>query len=243
MWTKLALITFLLTGLVLADDRSEYELLKLKISEQRRVLGRHHHDRQYTEAMEVQKEIAELSRQALAVALESPDIQDSGAWNHHANVLRDAGYTEEALEAVDQYMKTPLLKRNGFREGWTKRADIYKRQLDFNKAHECLGQALEYADSPRERFHILKSQANLYLKQAQPQNALAKVLVARKLISKMDENRRLNAERDVQSIFVKVYRDLGAGEKAREAKWKELEFRRELLDQEIERFNSEYPQR
>jgi len=243
MWTKLALIAFLLTGLALADDRSEYELLKLKISEQRRVLGLHHHDRQYSQAIAVQKEIAELSRQALDVALDSPKIQDSGAWIHHANVLRDTGYTEEALEAVDHYMKTPLLKRNGFRQGWTKRSDIYKRQLDFDKAQECLDHALEYAESPRERFHLIKAQAKLHLEQAQPENALAKALVARKLVTEIDENHRLNAERDMQSMLVKVYRDLGEAEKAREAKWKELELRRELLDQEIERFNSEYPER
>ena len=242
MLTRLALLSLLLTGLVLADDRSNYEMLKLQISEQRRVLGRYHQDRQYPEAMKVQKEIAELSRLALDLALRSPDIGDAGAWKDHANVLKDAGYPQQALEAIDQYMKTPLLKRNGFREGWTKRADIYKRENEFDKAHNCLDRAMKYADEPREQFQILKTQANLFLKQADPQKALAKVMAANKLVPEIEEKHRLNAERDIQSLFVKTYKDLGASEKARVAKLKELELRRELLDEEIEHFNSDYPE-
>jgi tetratricopeptide (TPR) repeat protein len=242
MWIRLALLALLLTGLALADDRADYDLLKLKISEQRRVLGRYHHDRQYDKALKVQEEVAELSRQALELALRSPEIQDSDAWKYHANILRDAGYTEEALEAVDQYMKTPLLKRNGFREGWTKRAEIYKRQLNYPKAQECLAKAMEYTNSPRERFQLLKTQAQLYLKQAEHENALEKAVLAQKLVADIEEAHRLNARRDMQSLFVKIYREMGESEKARDAKLKELELRQELLNKEIEQFNWEYPE-
>lgn len=236
------IILLLLTGLAVADDRSEYEELKLKISEQKRELSRFHGDRQYTEAMKSQKEIAELSRQALEVALKSPEIDNANAWNYHAKMMKEVGYFDEALEAVSKYLKTPLLKRNGFREGWSTRADIYKRRGDYEQAQKCYQKALQYADSPRERFQLAKQEANLYLKEAQPKKALDKIQDAEKLIPQIEEQHRLNAQRDVESILVKAYRDLDDATKARAAKYKVLELRRELLNAEIEKFNSEYPE-
>jgi len=239
---KLFLISLLLSGLAVADDKSDYESLKNKIGEQRRVLNEYHSNRQYPEAIKLQKEIAELSRQALELALKSPDIDDPGAWNYHANTLRDVGYTEDALKAVDRYMKTPLLKRSGFREGWSKRAGIYKKQRDFETAQECYRKALQYAESPKEKFQILKSQANLYLRQAEPRKALSKADEAGALIDQLEVDQRTQAQRDLQSILVKTYRDLGESEKARTAKLKELELKKALLDLEIQNFNTDYPQ-
>ena len=239
---KLFLISLLLSGLAVADDKSDYEGLKNKIGEQRRVLNEYHSNRQYSDAIKLQKEIAELSRQALELALESPDIDDPGAWNYHANTLRDVGYTEEALKAVDRYMKTPLLKRSGFREGWSKRAGIYQKQRDYQTAQECYRKALKYAESPKEKFQILKSQANLYLRQAEPQKALTKADEAAALIEQLEADRRTQAQRDLQSIMIKVFRDLGESEKARTAKLKELELKKALLDLEIQNFDSDYPE-
>ena len=241
MFLKIALLTLLLTGLVLSDDRADYDLLKLKVSEQRRVLGQHHQNRQYTEAVRAQEKIAKLSREALKIALSSPDIPNSDAWRYHANVMRDSGYTEDALEAVSQFLKTPLLRRSGFREGWMKRADIYQKQLDYPMAQDSLAKALDYADTPPEQFQILKTQARLYLKAADTERALSRALSAEKLLADIEQEHRLNAQRDLQSPLIKVYRELGESEKAREAKLKELELRRELLNKEIEKFNSEYP--
>lgn len=238
---KILVIALFLCGLALADDKSDYENLKNKIGEQRRVLNEYHSNRQYPEAIKLQKEIAELSREALDLALKSPDIDDPGAWNYHANTLRDVGYTEEALKAVDRYMKTPLLKRNGFREGWSKRAGIYKKQRDYDKAQDCYQKALQYAESPKEKFQILKDQANLYLRQAEPKKALSKAKEAEGVIPNLEAEKRTNAQRELQSILVKTYRDLGESEKAREAKLKELQLKKERLDQEIQEFDRDYP--
>jgi tetratricopeptide (TPR) repeat protein len=238
---KFFLVCLLLCGPAVADDQSDYESLKNTIGEQRRVLNEYHSNRQYPEAIKLQKEIAELSRQALELALKSPDIDDPGAWNYHANTLRDVGYTEEALKAVDRYMKTPLLKRNGYREGWTKRAGIYKKQRDYDRAQDCYRKALQYAESPKEEFQIVKNQANLCLRQAQPRKALSKAEEAGALIEQLELNRRTQAQRDLQSILVKIYRDLGDSERARAAKLKELELKKALLDLEIQNFDIDYP--
>ena len=238
---KILVIALFLCGLAVADDKSDYENLKNKIGDQRRVLNEYHSNRQYPEAIKLQKEIAELSREALDLALRSPDIDDPGAWNYHANTLRDVGYTEEALKAVGRYMKTPLLKRNGFREGWSKRAGIYKKQRDYDKAQDCYQKALQYAESPKEEFQILKNQANLYLRQAEPKKALSKAKEAEEMIPELEAEKRTNAQRDLQSILVKTYRDLGESEKAREAKLEELRLKKELLDREIEEFDRDYP--
>ena len=238
---KILFISLLLSGLAVADDKSDYESLKNKIGEQRRVLNEYHSNRQYPEAIKLQVEIAELSRQALELALKSPDIDDPGAWSYHANTLRDVGYTEEALKAVDRYMKTPLLKRSGFREGWSKRAGIYKKQRDYDRAQDCYRKALQYAESPKEEFQILKNQANLYLRQAEPHKALSKANEAEAIIPKLEAERQTQAQRDLQSILMKTYRDLGESEKARTAKLKELELKKVLLDLEIQNFDTDYP--
>ena len=59
----------------------------------------------------------------------------------------------------------------------------------------------------------MKSQANLYLRQAEPRKALTKADEAGALIDQLEADRRTQAQRDLQSILVKTYRDLGESEK------------------------------
>ena len=61
------------------------------------------------------------------------------------------------------------------------------------------------------------------------------------MIPELEAEKRTNAQRDLQSILVKTYRDLGESEKAREAKLEELRLKKELLDREIEEFDRDYP--
>lgn len=241
MWIKTALVGLLLTGIAFADDRADYDALKNQISEQRRSLNRFDRDKDYTNAMKTQKELAESAKEALKIALDSPDIDDAEAWMYNVNVLKDAGYYEESLKALDQYFKTPLLKRSRHREGWTKRAWIYKRLEESDKAELAYAKALGYAETPRERFHIYREQANLLLQEGEAKKALPKVEAAQELVPQIEEERRLNAERDLQSLWVRTYKALGQADQARQAKQRELELRQLLLNQEIKRFEDEYP--
>lgn len=241
MFKNLALMALLLTGIALADDLSDYDNLKTRINEQRRVLRELHSNRQYSEAIQMQEAIAKLSNQALELALKSPEIDAPGAWKYHANTLREVGYTEEALQAVDAFMQTPLLKRNDFREGWTRRAEIHKRARDYQKAQDCYRQALQYSETPNEKFQIIKNQAELELKEAKPDRALERVKEAQVYLPELEPQRRTQAERTLQWLLVKIHKEAGNADAARAAKFKELELRKQILEQEIERFDADYP--
>ncbi len=241
MWIRILFIALLLFGLGWADDQADYDRLKASIQEQKRKLNKEHSLRHYGEAMATQKVLADLSNQALQLALKSPQIGDSGAWNYHADTLKDAGLHQEALEAVTKYLATPLLDRNGFRNGWRKRSQIYKRLGQPERALECLEQALTFSDDPRDQFYVYRDRANIHLDEAQPEDALRSAQKMTPLADTVDEKHHLSVSRDLQSTLVRVHKELGNAGEARQARRKEWELRKEILDADLANFDQKYP--
>lgn len=242
MWIRILLVFFIFSGLCWADDQADYDQIKAKIQEQKRELGRHHSRRHFAEAMATQKEIASLSKEALELALKSPHIGDAGAWNYHAGTLNDAGLHQQALEAVTRYLATPLLDRNGFRNGWRKRAQIYRRQANWDEALKCLDKALTFSDEARDKFYVYRDRAHIQLDQAEPESALRESEKMASVVESVEEKHRKAAQRDLQSTLVRVHRELGNAEQARTARRREMEFKKEILEFDLAHFDEKFPQ-
>lgn len=230
-----------LTATTLADEQARYEKIRVEIEEQKRALNQYHRLRDYPSAMERQKEIAMLSRTALELALRSPDISNSRAWKAHANALAEAGLSVDALAALDEYLKTPLLDRSGHLGAWRKRAQIYRRAREDGKALAAYEGALQFVDNPRDRFHILKEQARILLDASNPAGAQELAQKMADLIPRVEEPRQKNFRRDYQSLMTRIFKASGQAGPAREAKWEELKLRLELLQEELERFPQRFP--
>jgi tetratricopeptide (TPR) repeat protein len=242
MWFKVCLLALLVIGTVWADDKADYERSKIDVQERMRELNRAHGLKSYEQAMKLQGEVAAMSRKALEFALKSPDIQDSGAWRFHSDTLRDSGFTEEALVALDAYFKTPLLDRNGKREGWKRRSQIYKRAGDMAQAQAALERALRLADKPNDEFNLRRDLANHFLKEQKPDAAFEQTTQMTSILSKLEADRHLSAQRDLQSVLQRVYEELGNAAAARQAKYEVLKLRLKLLQEEVDGFDARYPE-
>ena len=241
MLRRVCLLALLITGLTLADDRADYEHKKVDIQEQKRILNKYHSDRQYPQAIEQQKVVAKLADEALQIALNSAEIPNAPAWKYQADIMNEVGYADEALKAIDEYMKTPLLDRRGQMEGWKKRAQIYRRAKDFAKAKEATMKAFELADNPRDRFNLRRDIANADVRERQLTEATAEAKAMEMLLPEIEVDKAVQAQRDLEGLRVRIYRETGNAAAAREAKLKELELRKVLLDKELEDFDSKYP--
>lgn len=237
----LLLLVTLLAGPAPADPQADYERLKIDIQEQRRELNILHGRRHYKSATELQTKIAQLARRALELALGSPRIGNSGALSYHASVMAEMGRYQEALQALDQYMRVPMLNRSDLANGWRKRAEVHKRAGDSEGALRCYQEAAALVERPRDRFHLLRSQARILIEGQRNQEALDIAAQLPVLIEKMEPERRDSAKKEHQSLLARILREQGDVEGARRAKKRELELRKLLLDRELAEFDHKYP--
>ena len=241
MWYKLCLVALFLTGLAWADDKADYERTQVEIQQMTRNLGQLQANKSYKEALRLQVQIADLSQKALDIALSSAELSNAKAWQYHAKTLKNVGHTEAALKALDNYFKTPLLDRNAQRDGWKKRAEIYARARDDKRALKAYEKALSLADDPRDAFALRRDIASRQIRMSEPDEALKQAQKMELLIDKMEASQRLRAQRNLQSLLVRIYRELGDATATRLAKFRELELRREMLQEEIDHFDQRYP--
>lgn len=241
MFIRICLLALFTIGIALADDRYEYDRLKLEIQEQKRALNRHHSMKEYREAIVIQDKIAKLAGKALKLGLASPEIKDRGVWSYHADIMKDVGRNTDALEAVDAYMKTPLLNRNGRRHGWRKRYEIHKRSQDFKRAERALGRSLSFTDRVSDRFNSHRDLANLKLKSGSADSALDQANKMKALLGEFDEERRPSAQKTYQATLVKIYEEMGNASGARDARWNELKLKVLLTRRELDNFEQAFP--
>lgn len=241
MLIRCLLVTLVISGLAWADDIATYDRLKLEIQEQKRTLQRHHNSRDYATATRIQNEIAAISDKALQLGLDSPDIKDRTAWSYRADVMRDIGRYQDALKAIDSYMASPLLDREGTRQGWRKRYDVYKRMDDLESAEKALTQAIAYADKVNDRFYHRRDMANLKIKMGAPAQALTVTQEMVGLVSEFEAARQDKAQRDYQSTLVKIYEEIGKADEAREARRRELELSVKVAQKTLDDFEVSFP--
>ena len=237
----ICLLALLTTGLLLADDRADYDRLKVELQEQKRILNRYHSDRDYAEAISQQDLIAENSRKALDMALKSAEIGNAGAWEFHARMLRDVGLTEEALRAVDEYLKTPLLERAKQKNAWKMKAQIYRRAKDHSAAEAAYRKAISLADEAHERFNLTRDIAGLKLRDSKVSEAQALAQQLRTMLAEIEAKRQASAERSLQGLLIRSYRETGDAEAARAARFKLLELRKAQVEEELAEFDHKYP--
>ena len=241
MWIRICLLALLLLGISGADERSDYDRLKLDITEHKRELNQLHSKRDYKQAMLLQEKIAGLASQALELGLKSTDVKNRGVWIHYADVMKDLGRPEEALKAIDSYMKTPLLDRNGQRNGWRKRFEIYRKNEDYAKAEQALERALSLADKASDGFAYRRDMANLKLKMGRPQEALQQAEAMKAQIADMESAQRLRSESQYRATLVRIYEETGDSQRAEEARRRELQLKVELAERALDDFEVSFP--
>ncbi len=241
MLIRCLLLTVLISTVAWADDLANYDRLKLDIQEAKRTLQRHHNARDYATATRVQNEIAGLADKALQLGLQSPDIKARRAWSYQADVMRDIGRYQEALKALDAYMASPLLDRDGTRQGWRKRYDIYKRMEDNEAAEQALLKAISLADKVNDRFYHRRDLANLRLKRGQSAQALEVAKEMEQLLGQFESDRQTRVQRDYHSTLAKLYEEAGQAREAQESRRRELELSVKLAQRTLEDFERSFP--
>lgn len=226
----------------LGDPQADYERLKADIQQHRRDLNQLVARRQYKEAIALQDTITEMSEKALEMALKHKKIGDAGALNYHSSILNDMGRFERALDAVDRYMQVPLLDRNQKANGWRRRAEIHRRSGQGEQALAAYAKVLTLAERPRDRFNAVRDRAKVYLDLDRPEEALSESKKLPDLVKEIEEDKRDQAERDLENLRQQIYRELGDAAKARQAKKRELELRKTLLEEELAQFDHKYPE-
>lgn len=241
MWIRICLAAFFLTTLASADQREAYDRIRDEIRETRRTLNEAHSQRDYVEATRLQKQIRRLLEEALKTGRETPDVSQASLWNFQADTLRDIGYPDEALRALENYLKTPLLDRNGFRNAWKKRGRLHQRMDNSDKARRAWERALTFADPPQERLAIQKELAQLALRNSDQAACYALLQQMESSLKSLDNTRRLRAAHQLESLKVRAYRKFGDADLARTAKKQELLLKKQLLEHELESFEANYP--
>ena len=241
MWFKTCLLALLLTGLVAADAREDYDQLKDKIRQQRRVLNEYHSRKDYAEAARLKNQVKGLLDEALELGKKAPEVSQASLWNYHSSNLKDLGYFELALTAMENYLKSPLLDRNGFRDGWRKKAQIYRQTGDLESGGKAFERALTYAEKPQDQFGLRRELVNLGLKTSNREACDAQLQKMRELLPTLETDRQLKSEIDLVTLGGRVYRQFGESQLAREAKKREMTLRKQLLERELENFEAHYP--
>lgn len=234
MTKYLCFLIGLLVSFAVADVKAGYEQQKADIQEQKRVLNRLHMERRYEEAMAQQKAVVALSEDALRSVLKSTDVPVGEAWLFHADILRDVGLTDQALQALDSYMRTPSLTREEQLQGWKKRTQIYRRARSLELYRAAFAEAYALADQPKEKFRLRMDRAGFELGEHNVTEAEEEIEPLRRLLLETDEEDRLSLERDLQSLLVRLYKENGDEVEWRKARQRELEVRIQLLERERE---------
>lgn len=225
-----------------ADERARYDQMKVDINELKRELGEAHKLRRYPSAIELQEELTAAAQAAFQFAQETPGFHERGARIFYVDNLMAAGRYEAALEQLDIFLKTPLLERGGFREGWRKKSKIYQRLDDVQRTKESLLKALSYADDPHQQVQLTRELAQLELKQQNYESAEELARDIKELLPEVRGEQQLNAELGYLSLLVKLFRETDQTAEARAARLEEMKLRRRKLDQEINHFSHRYPE-
>lgn len=234
MLKYVCLLILLLTCLGLADNKADYEHKLADIQEQKRLLNDYHLSRRYSDAIAQQRVIAEKSEEALKLARRSTEISDDEAWIFHADVLRDIGYSEQALKALEDYLNLPLLDQKKRMEGWKRRAQILRRAKNFEQAKSAYEKAYALAEVPRDEFYLRRELAGLEIAERKLTEAGVEAKAMEAMLPRINESERLRAQRDLQGLLARLYKESGDAAAAHQAKIRELRLRRDLLDKEIQ---------
>ena len=120
------------------------------------------------------------------------------------------------------------------------RVSIYQRRNQLDKALQASQRAFALAQQPREKFSLLREQANLFLKMDKPAAALALIPQIRDLRDQADPRDMLAANRDLQDLLTQIYRETGKKSEARAAKKAAMEFRLKLMQRDVAEFDQRH---
>lgn len=240
MKTYLCLVLLLLTCLGSADDKTDYQRRLAEVQEQKKLLNETHRARRYSEAPALQESAARKSEETLKFARASAEIPDDVAWMAHIELLRDIGYSDQALTELDSYLRLPLDLRKQM-EGWKRRAQVLRGQRNFVLAQSAYEKAYSLAEQPLDEFTLRRELAGMLVAERQIDGAQSEIEAMEALLERLDEAQQLRASRDLQNLLARVYKEQGDRAAAHQAKLRELQLRRELLDREIQELEKSAP--